>query len=669
MQRSVTMDVDSAGVATLTIDVPGRPMNVLTDGFYADLEAGIEAVRADDAVVGAVVTSAKRDFLAGADLHLLAGMYDRHLPVKAAYEFTLRYTRILRALETSGKPFAAAVNGTALGGGLELVLACHYRVVADDERIRLGLPEVTVGLLPGAGGTQRLPRIIGIAEALPLILEGTHLDPAAARSLGLVDDVVAADALIEAARRWVLAQQLPVSQPWDVKGYRLDGAGSADPRSGSVFAPAIAASRARTGERYPAPRAILSCVYEGTRVPMDAALAVEASYFTTLLRDPVSRNMMRTLFLNRGALAKVPGRPRDVERAELAHIGIVGEGPAAADLARQAARAGIGVSVAGAAATNADSRVGRVDDVAELAAAELIIESFDAGSSLSQYRDSVSCPVVGLLATPALPDGHFRNDVVLHPADVVAKSPVVEVVAGQDCDRAVLAVVLDLLTRLRKLPLIVADRAGYFLGRLQCALFDEAAAMLGEGIAPALIENCARQAGMERGPLALADQYGTMRLLTVVDAVGAARPEVVQRARDALARLVGNGTSEQSAAAFYQPGSDAKPWLSARSAELWPSAAEQPDAMVVERRLLYRQSLAAVQCLQESVIGSPMAADVGAVLGLGFPAWTGGPLSLIDTVGLVSFRAQCDELADAYGERFDVGAALRDRTAPFYQPQ
>jgi len=464
---TLQFEVDADGVALLTIDVPGRPMNVFTPAFSADLALAAAQIAARDDVRGAVITSGKASgFMAGADLKDLVGFHGRGASAAEALAVIGPGGAAMRALERCGKPVAAAINGVALGGGFELALACHHRVLLDEPRAVVGLPEVSVGLLPAGGGTQRLPRMIGIARALPLLLSGRHVAPAEALQLGLVQALAPADALARVAREWVLAHPDAGAQPWDQKGFKVPGgAGALAGHAGHSFGATVAQVRRDTNDRYPAPLAILAAVYEGTQLPIDAGLAVEAQCFGPLLAGPVARNLMRTMFVHRGAALRRKG----------------GAGP--------------------------------------------------------------------------------------HPA---------------------------------------------LVARLRQRWLDEGAALLREGVPAAVIANAARQAGFAAGPL----------------------PE---------------GASDH--------------------AEGDPALATPAAARDAGERLLSAVALEAARALEEGAAAQPVDADLASVLGLGYPDWTGGALSYIETVGLQAFVQRCDDWSKRHGERFAPTPALRRRAQqqqPFY---
>ncbi len=341
--QTINYQVDADGIAVLTIDVKERSMNVMTPEFLGDLSEAVDKLTADDDVKGAVITSGKDSFMAGADLIGLVDTFAQRNDVDEVYGWCRDLQQTLRGLETCGKPVAAAINGTALGGGLEVCLACHYRIAADNPKAVLGLPEVQVGLMPGGGGTQRLPRLIGLEAALQLITQGKHIKPAEALEAGIIDQVVAPGSEVAAAKAWVLESGDAVA-PWDKKGFKVPGgAGLLNPKAIQTLMFGTAMLHKMTSHNYPAPIAIMSAVYEGTVLPIDKALDIETKYFVSLLMDPVSRNMMRTLFINKGAADKLVRRPKGVEKRLVTKLGILGAGMMGAGIAFVSARAGMQV--------------------------------------------------------------------------------------------------------------------------------------------------------------------------------------------------------------------------------------------------------------------------------------------------------------------------------------
>ena len=716
MSTAIRIDVDSAGIATLTIDLPGRSMNVMTQALTTELGTAIERIATDTAIKAALITSAKPAFIAGADLMELVDIYGSGATADDLLRQIGRYSQMLRRLETCGKPVAAAINGTALGGGLELCLACHYRVLADDPKAVVGLPEVTVGLLPGAGGTQRLPRLIGIQPALELMTQGTHVEPHKAKALGIVHEVAPAAEVVNAARRWLTGSPDPV-QPWDKKDFRWKGgAGAMHPGAQQVFSAGSAMIAEKTQHNYPAPIAILSAVYEGSIVPIDTGLRIEGRYFTQLLLDPVSRNMTRTLFINKGAADKLVRRPAGVPPSKVTRLGMLGAGMMGAGIAYVSARAGMEVVLLDTTQEAADkgkdysrallqkridqgkgtaaerdallARIHATTDFAALAGCELVIEAVfedrKIKANVTRKAEAVigatgvfasntsTLPITGLAEASARP----ASFIGLHFFSPVDKMPLVEVIMGKQTSQEALARALDYVQRIRKTPVVVNDSRGFYTSRVFMTYCNEGMELLKAGVTPALIENAGKQAGMPVGPLAVHDEVSlelsakihkqTKKDLGAVyhpiSAIGVALKMV------ALGRL-----GKKSGKGFYDypPAGDrtTKKSLWPGLTELFRPARKQPAVDEVKKRLLYVQALETVRCMDEGVVTDPADADVGSILGWGFPPWTGGTISLIETVGLQAFVAECDRLAAAYGPRFAVPDSLRQRAArnqPFH---
>jgi len=714
MSSTIHFDVDSEGIATLTIDVVGMPVNVITPGFQEDLSLALDRVAHDGAVTGVVLTSARRDFMAGADIKDLVTAYDRGVLASSAAQLSSALSRIYRRLETCGKPVVAAINGVALGGGLELALSCHYRVVADTPKALLGLPEVKVGLLPGAGGTQRLPRLIGISQALPLLLEGRQLQPAEALRLGVVHEVVPPHELLDRARAW-LRSKPDASAPWDRKGFKVPGGvGMQSPSLAQTFMVGSAMIARETWHNYPAPAAILSSVYEGCQLPLDRALALESKYFGLLLSGPVARNMMRTLFVNKGAAESLVRRPAGVTRSRVSKLGVLGAGMMGAGVAQVSAEAGMDVVLLDITeeaaergkeqvrkllgkrvergrmtAAESDRLLARILPTSTYAAlegcdlvVEAVFESRDVKAQVTRQAEAVipkqavfasntsTLPITGLSEASCRPDQFIG----IHFFSPVDRMPLVEVIVGQLSSPETLARALDYVGQLRKTPIVVNDSRGFFTSRVFGTFVAEGQAMLAEGVAPALIENAARSAGFPVGPLAVSDevtvelQWSVTRQAEADLGAQFVRPvnyAVMQRMveQGRLGRRQGGGFYD------YPPGAPKRLW--AGLAALWPLAAQQPSVDELVARFLCVQALESVRCLEEGVISHPADADLGAVLGVGYPAWTGGVLSYIDTMGLSQFVARCGDLEAKHGHRFRPTDSLRARALsgrPFHDP-
>lgn len=696
--RSIRFTLGDDGVALIEIDLADRPQNVLTPEFFADLDEAVTRLQENDAAIGAILTSAKPSgFMAGADLKQVLDWQDAGITSADASGWARSNGAVLRRLETCGKPVVAAINGHALGGGLELALACHRRIVLERADIQIGFPEVTLGLLPGAGGTQRLPRVIGVERALPLLLDGTRLGPAQALAAGVVDEVVTDEtSLVDAARAWLRSRPDGV-QPWDVKGFKVPGGvGPLAPHAARTFQATSARIRATRG-RYPAPHAILSAVYEGTQLSFDVGLQVEAKYFGQLMAGPVSVNLVRAF------LRQIDARKRGAQDAhvfQIRRLAVLGAGMMGAGIANVAAAAGMDVILADQSLETAEravnhvrshrareaerktitperaaeilSRVEIAQETAAIGEVDLIIEAVfeDRAVKTAVYRQAL--PMLtegGMLAsnTSTLSitslAAHIPNPdrfIGLHFFSPVERMQLVEVIVGDATSERTIADAVALVGRLRKTPIIVHDSPGFYTSRVFCTYIDEAMAMLAEGVAPALIENAARIAGFPVSPLAVTDEVSLDLQKRVIDQAHLdgldarflrAHAEPVITRMNALGRF-----GRKSGGGFYDYGANEKhlwPGLT----DLFPSAAVQPEPEDVAKRLLYIPSLESARCLVEGVIDDEATADLGSVLGIGYPAWTGGALSLISTVGAESFISDCHRFAFLAGERFEPDAA------------
>ncbi|HEY0914647.1 MAG TPA: 3-hydroxyacyl-CoA dehydrogenase NAD-binding domain-containing protein, partial [Solimonas sp.] len=628
------------------------------------------------------------------------------------YETSQDLSRLLRRLETCGKPFAVAINGLALGGGLEVCLGCHYRVLSDSPKAVVGLPEVKVGLLPGGGGTQRLPRLIGIQKALPLMLDGNPVAPPQALALGIIHAVLPQAELVPAARAWVLANP-QAQQPWDVKGFKLPGgAGAMAPHAADSFGAGSSRLMRATRRNYPAPLAISAAVYEGTQLPIDTGLRLESKHFATLLAGPVARNLTRTLFINKGAADKLERRPAGVPKAKVTKLGVLGAGMMGAGIAQVAAAAGIQVVLIDSTPQQAEQGRARIaaaldkavarkqlsveraatqlalvtatTDYALLAGAELVIEAVFESREIKREVTSKAAAVLG-------PDAIFASNtstlpitglsaawprpaqfIGLHFFSPVERMPLVEVILGKDTSPQTLAHALDFVGQLRKTPIVVNDSPGFFTSRVFGTFVDEGMAMLQEGVAPALIENAARLAGMPVGPLAVTDEVTLDLQKKVYDqSIADQLPERFVRhgAQPVVNKMLELGRiGRRGGAGFYEYSESGKQ-LWPGLAEHFPHAAEQPDAELLRRRFLAIQALETARCVEEGVIEHPADADLGSILGIGYPSWTGGTLSYIETLGLQAFVDECHDLAGRYGPRFQPSEWLAARAragTPFH---
>ncbi|HTZ71196.1 MAG TPA: 3-hydroxyacyl-CoA dehydrogenase NAD-binding domain-containing protein [Acetobacteraceae bacterium] len=714
--NNFSLTVDESGVALITFDVPGRSMNTLTIDVTREIGEIVTRLSNDTAIKGAVLTSGKASgFCAGADLGELGagalgvGGGNDEVSLRASFDIAFTLSRLFRGLETCGKPVAAAVNGLALGGGLELVLACHYRVVADNPKIQLGLPESKVGLLPGAGGTQRLPRLIGALKALPLLLEGKSVSPQEALALGFIHEVMPPEKLVDAARNWVLTKGDAVA-PWDKKDFKIPGGGPYAPATSQVFMMGNAMLRRQSFGNYPAQLNIMKCVYEGLQVPIDAGLRIEGRYFVKTAGTPQARGMIRSLFLSLGELGKGAARPEGFAKSDAKKVAVLGAGMMGAGIAYVQAAAGIetvlldttleaaekgreysrklvekSVKRGKLTQDKADALLARIKpstDYADIAGADLVVEAvFEdraikaevtkkaeavIGENAVFGSNTSTLPITGLAEISRRP----AKFIGIHFFSPVDRMGLVEIIVGAKTDRETIAKAVDYVLKIKKTPIVVNDSRGFYTSRCFGTFVQEGLEMLVEGIAPAIIDNVGRATGMPRGPLEMNDDVALdlsykVRMQAKKDLGDAYQGGPVD---ELIAKMVTelNRLGRKNGKGFYDYAADGTKKLWPGLADLAPVKIAEADQTLIEEirtRLLYRQAVEAARCMAENVVTNPREADVGAILGWGFAPWTGGPISLIDSVGLKQFVATCDQLAQRHGPRFTPPQSLRDMAA------
>lgn len=712
---AIRSELDADGILLLTLDVPGQTMNVITPEVQRDLAAAIMRLKTDDAVKGAVLTSGKASgFMAGADLKGMGALFGQNAPaaddgkskIARLFDGVYALNKLLRDLETCGKPVAAAVNGLALGGGLEFVLACHYRVVADNPKITLGLPEVMVGLFPGAGGTQRLPRLMGIQPALMYLLQGKNMSPQEALGFGVVQAVVPADQIIATAKAWVKANPTKGVQPWDEKSFKFPGgpATGLNPGFAQIFVGGTAMTHVNAGDNMNAPKAILSAVYEGTQVPMDTALRIESKYFAKIASDPQSGNMIRSLFVSKQAAEKGARRPKGVAPMPTKKIAMLGAGLMGAGVAMVTAQAGIEVVLLDRDLAAAEKgkqytadrlakrrmdpakaqvildRIHPTADYADLAGCDLIIEAVfetrDIKAAVTKATEAVVGPdVIFGSNTSTLPItglaeawSKAENFIGIHFFSPVEKMPLVEIIVGKKTGEAAIAKALDYVAAIRKTPIVVNDSRGFYTSRCFGTYVQEGLALLGEGTVPALIENVGKQMGMPVGPLAVNDEVGLdlsykVGQQTKADLGAAYKPGPADGVIEKMHELGRQGRKNAKGFYLYPEAGKKYLWPELSATVAGGLAAEQPTPAAVKERLLYRQLVECARCFAEGVLETPEDGDLGAIFGWGFAPFTGGPFSHMDTVGLSAVVATLDRLAQAHGERFTPPQLLRDMAA------
>jgi len=718
--KNFKLDTDADGIVLVTWDIPGRSMNVLDETSVNELEAIVKQTSADAAVKGVVITSGKEALSAGADLSMLEGMSRQYAEVLQAkgevaanqmlFDQSRRFSQVYRSIETSGKPWVAAINGLALGGGFELTLCCHYRVAADYPKTRLGLPEIKVGLFPGAGGTQRVPRIVSPQDAMQILLKGEAMTLDKAKALKLIDAIVPKDDLIKAAKDWIKAGGKAVA-PWDEKGFKLPG-GPVFSKNGMMMFPAgNAIYRRETYDNYPAARAIMSCVYEGLQLPMDAALRVESRYFTQVLRSKEAAAMIRSLFLSMQELNKGARRPENVPPTKVRKLAVIGAGFMGASVGYVSARAGIEVMLIDRDQDSADkgkahaksviddlikkgrakeadrdailSRITATADYNVLKDCDLVIEAVFEDRKVKAetyaraqpllkegaiFASNTSTLPINSLAEEFKDQGRFIG---IHFFSPVEKMMLVELIVGKNTNDVALATALDYVRVIGKTPIVVNDSRGFFANRCVLRYISEGNEMFLEGIPPAMIENAAKMAGMPVGPLSLSDEVALDLGLKIMKATEAdLGPNGIDQAHKTLMveMVEKQGRfGRKNAKGFYDYPEKGKGQKS-----LWPGLGAlqprhlDPDTLDVEelkQRFLVVQAVEAARTVEDHVITDVREADVGSILGFGFAPFTGGTLSYIDFMGTKTFVALCHKLEAKYGSRFTPPKLLEEMAA------
>ena len=707
--KNFTVETDADGIALVTWNIPGRSMNVLDQTSTDELEAILKQTTADAAVKGVVITSSKEAFCAGADLSMLESMnkaYAKALKEQGEtaanqmlFDQSRRFSLVLRGIETSGKPWAAAINGLALGGGFEITLSCHYRVAAENPKTRLGLPEVKVGLFPGAGGTQRVPRLVPPQDAMTILLKGDPVTVEKAKQLNLIHAIVPASDLIKAAKDWIKGGGKAVA-PWDEKGFKLP-AGPVYSKAGMMMFPAgNAIFRRETFDNYPAARAIMQCVYEGLQLPIDAALRVESRYFTKILRSNEAAAMIRSLFMSMQELNKGARRPQNVPPTRVKKLAVIGAGFMGASVGYVSARAGINVVLIDRDQASADkgkahaqsviddlikkgrakesdrdailSRITATADYAAISDCDLVIEAVfeDRKVKAETYakaqpllrKDAIFASNTSTLPINSLAEEFKEQEkfIGIHFFSPVEKMMLVEVILGKNTGDVALATALDYTSQIGKTPIVVNDSRGFFANRCVLRFTAEGLEMLMEGVPPAMIENTAKMAGMPVGPLSLSDEVALDLVLKIMKATEAdLGPNAIDQAqKKLLVELVEKQGrfGRKNGKGFYDYPEKGKGQKS-----LWPNLGAlqpkhlDPDTLDVEelkQRFLVVQAVEAARTVEDHVITDPREADVGSILGFGFAPFTGGTLSYIDFMGTKKFVELCHKLEAKYGSRF-----------------
>jgi 3-hydroxyacyl-CoA dehydrogenase/enoyl-CoA hydratase/3-hydroxybutyryl-CoA epimerase len=700
---AVQLHLGDDGILVATMDLPGRPMNVVTDALMEGVAAALTRV-AEPGVKGLILTSGKADFCAGGDIDRMSKWTTPEQP----FEASMAMKRVLRQMETQGKPVVAAIHGHALGGGLELALACHARIVLDDPRLKLGQPEVKLGLLPGGGGTVRLSRLVGIQAALQICGEGGDFSPQKALATGFITALAPTrDALLQAARDWIAANP-KAKQPWDQPKFRFPGGDSKSPAMAQLWAiaPSIAFGKGRG--LYPAVQHIMSAIFEGGLLDVDNASVVESRYFAACCMSPVSRNLIGTLWYGLNALKKGASRPAGVAPSKVSKLGVLGAGMMGAGIAHVAAKAGLSVVLLDSTQEAADkgkahaqalldtavkrgrstaekrdallARIHPTTAYADLAGCELVIEAVfedrEVKAGVTRQAEAVlgeravfasntsTLPITGLAKASARP----ANFIGLHFFSPVEKMPLVEIIVGAETSDETLARGFDFVQQIGKTPIVVNDSRGFYTSRVFGTYVMEGLAMLREGVHPRAIEVAGLQAGMPMPPLALQDEVSLSLAVHVADqtkkdlaAEGRAYDEhpgmAVARQLCAAGRI-----GRKAGRGFYDYDDEDKhlwPGLTA----MFPTAATQPPLAELVDRLLYAQAVESARCLEEGVLRSVVDANVGSIFGWGFAPCHGGTLQFIDSIGAARFVARAQALAVQHGPRFAPPPGLLQRAS------
>jgi 3-hydroxyacyl-CoA dehydrogenase/enoyl-CoA hydratase/3-hydroxybutyryl-CoA epimerase len=714
MTDAIRWDTDAEGIVTLTLDDPGRSVNTVNERYVASMGATLDRLEAErDSITGVIITSAKKTFFAGADLTTLRNITPERAPELAAHLALVKGQ--FRRLEKLGRPVVAAINGSALGAGLELALACHHRIALEGadslgSGSEIGFPEVTLGILPGLGGVVRTVRMLGLVTALTqLLVQGQRTGPVQAKELGIVDDLVATpDEMLAKAREWIAAHPR-AQQPWDVPGHQIPGGTPSTPRLAQLLPTFPATLRKQLkGAPMPAPHHILCAAVEGAQVDVDTALLIETRYFMDLATGQVAKNMIKAFFFDLRYINSGGSRPQGYPQRSFRKVGVLGAGMMGAGIAYACARAGLHVvlkDVDLAAAERGKSystglldkavargrssaaqreellaRITPTADTGELTGCDVVIEAVFEDPALKKKvlaevlevvdPDALLCSNTSTLPITDLSSALSRpaDFLGLHFFSPVDKMPLVEIVRGQQTSDAALAAAVDVVRQIRKTPIVVNDSRGFFTSRVIGTFINEGIAMLAEGAPPASIEQASLQAGYPAPVLQLVDEL----TLTLTHKIRAETRRGVEAAGGTWIPHPADAIVDAMVQDFQRPGRSGGAgfydYEAGKRTRLWPGLAEhfgpaRPDAIPfgdMKERMLVIEALETVKCLDEGVITSVPDANIGSILGIGFPPWTGGVLQFINGYpgGLTGFVVRAKELTDRYGDRFTAPPSL-----------
>lgn len=709
----ITINIQN-NIAVLGINIANQPMNVLNNESIPALSEALEKVYTNSDVKGIILTSERPEFIAGADLKMI--LQNNGRAPEELFKLSMSLNTIFRKMETNGKPIVAAMNGTALGGGYEVCLACHHRVALNNPKSIIGLPEVTIGLLPGGGGTQRLPRMIGMEAAAPLLLEGKRVSPKDALALGMVDQLAdSPEEMLQKAVEWIETHPIAV-QPWDEvdrktgkikarENFKVPGGNVLTPKGVQLMMGGTAMTLAKNQGNYPAPIEIMSCVYEGLLVNIDRGIVIEARHFVKVANSTVAKNLIRTTFFGLNEVNKGAGRPKNVPPTQINSIGILGAGMMGAGIAYVSALAGLKVVLKDTSLENAEkgkdysrkllqkdiergkmtaekaeqilTLIHTTDTYELLQGVDLIIEAVfenpNLKASVTQEaekflrEDGVFASNTSTLPITELAKATQKqeNFIGIHFFSPVDKMQLVEIIVGKQTSEYALAMAMDYVKKIRKTPIVVNDSRGFYTSRVFSTYTSEGLELLKDGVNPVVIENVAKQMGFPVGPLAVSDEVAldlAYKISHESVQAGVLSPDdtayQISKQFTEMGRL-----GKKAKAGFYEypdPSTGKKKYLWEGLSQLFPLNSVQPSADEIKQRLFYRQVLETVKCFEEGVLRTPLDADLGSIFAWGFPAYLGGTLSFVDTVGIVNFVNECDRLADTYGERFRPTTQLRE---------
>lgn len=693
---------DDNNIAHLILDRPNASANLMDAAFTKDLAIAVEQLRTEE-YVGVIIRSAKSTFFAGGSLDDLYATTKENADQLYNMLDTLKVA--MRELETAGKPVVACINGAALGGGWEMALACHYRVSLA-KGVTLGLPEVTLGLLPGGGGVVRMTRLLGLQAALPYLTEGKQFRPEEGKAAGLINDIVnTEEELVDAAIAWIKANP-KVQQPYDVKGYKVPGGLPSHPGLAKMLPIAPAMMRAKTKGTLPAPESILSVMVESLQVDIDSAMRIESRYFIELVCGQVSKNMIGTFWFQLNEIKAGAARPKGVEPSKVKKVGILGAGMMGAGIAYSSANKGLEVVLKDISIENSErgrayseklldkkvqkkrltkdkrdatlSLIKASDDYADLKGCDLIIEAVfedralkakvtkDAETQLESSAifasNTSTLPITGLAEASARPE----NFIGLHFFSPVDKMPLVEIICGEKTSPETLAKAYDYVLQIGKTPIVVNDSRGFFTSRVFGTFANEGIAMVGEGISPSAIENAAFLSGFPVGPLAVTDEVSMtlidkIRKQTIKDVQAEGLTYQEHPADPVVDRMLESGRAGKLAGGgFYTYPAQAKKHLWKGLNELFKESDQRIDLQEIKDRLLYIQAIETVRCVEENVLTSVRDANIGSIMGIGYPVWTGGILQFINQTGLNQFIERASYLAKKFGKRFEVPQLLKN---------